>query len=56
MINLVLVGPTQSGKSSIIARYKYDDFQERTYRTIGAYLNTIIKTINDDKVKFQIVK
>ena len=56
MLRLVLVGPTLSGKSSIIARYVTHEFKDIMHPTLGVDFMIKIITVNGINVKLQIVK
>ena len=56
MVKLVLSGPTQSGKSSIIDRYTKDQFNDFMLTTIGVEFTVRTIEVSGIQAKVQIVK
>ena len=55
LVRVILTGPSQSGKSSILSRYISNEFTEETESSIDVELKTKIITVNKQKIKLQIV-
>ena len=55
-INLILVGPSQSGKSSILGRFTGNEFKQDMLSTIGVDFAIKIISINGINYKLRIVK
>ena len=56
LVKLVLSGPTQSGKSSIIDRYTKDQFNDFMLTTIGVEFTVRTIEVSGIQAKVQIVK
>ena len=56
LIKIAFLGPSQSGKSSIIDRYIKNEYTESMIKRIGVSFVTKCITFNEIKVKLQIVK
>ena len=56
MIKLLLVGPSRSGKSSILDRYVRDEFKEDMLTTIGVDFALKSIDVNGKIAKLQLVK